>query len=132
MSETRWIKGQDRRWHEIGPDDRDWNWGISKEELDSSIKIANGQACPACSSDQIDIANGIRQCRSCNGIFTTRENSIPLNKAVEIVNIRKMEEGRTDPYHNQYFDFYIEHPDFTITRVHGWFNNITRRVTQFG
>jgi hypothetical protein len=52
MSETRWIKGQDGQWYEIDSSDRDWHFGVSREEKDRIQGIQFGQLCPCCSSDR--------------------------------------------------------------------------------
>jgi uncharacterized C2H2 Zn-finger protein len=45
-NETRWIKGsKDNKWHEIDKNDRDWKFGITKEEKD---KIGENFQCVAC------------------------------------------------------------------------------------
>ena len=90
--------------------------------------IQFGQLCPCCSSDRIDIADGIRECE-CGAIFTIKDDRMTLEQALKLVDFRTLENAEDDA---EYFDFCIKYPDGNTQRIHGWYSPKTRRACQIG
>ena len=132
MTEVRYVFGsKSRKWESITSTDRDWQFGVSKKEMERLKGVSSGRLCPACSADGIDIYDNIRECRLCKAIFSTKENPIPIDFAILLVKLDERGENN-DNYPPNYFDFFIKHSDGTVKRIHGWYNTTTKRVVQIG
>lgn len=95
------------------------------------------RACPACSfQNSLPYRwNGrehpvVRKCQGCGGIFTQADRHINLGHSYELVaNAWDTTEGDVEQV---YFDFTTIGPGDKIDRRHGWFNPVTRKITQTG
>jgi hypothetical protein len=87
--------------------------------------------CPGCNgagiNDFTDPSGDVLRCTGCGGLFTV--HPISRDKAAGLVKINEpMLANSNQPF---YFDFVVEregHPD----RIHGWADQQTKQVVQWG
>lgn len=105
-----------------------------------AVRIAE---CPGCSHKTVEPTSakwdGVMTCEGCGGLFTPRPVSRRTLK--RYVNLDTLESILDDGGGMRYFDFLYkvsaelrrnDRTRGTFQRVHGWFNESTGEVVQFG
>lgn len=109
------------------------------------ILSKNHITCPACGTASTNYfttetqdENGVSEisvlfrCASCGGLYTDSQRPISREAALKFVNLNEMTDHDVDAYHLAYFDFDIRNPKGGYYRTHGWFDNVSMKVAQFG
>ena len=87
--------------------------------------------CPGCNGrgQQLEIQSVVCTCDRCHGIFTPDGQAITQAEAMTYVHINSaMVPGGS----GQYFDLTLRLPSGQLHRLHGWMDQRTRRVQQWG
>jgi hypothetical protein len=87
--------------------------------------------CPACSSTKSKphTQGGVVTCAQCGALYTTR--AIYKGDSLALVLAIWDEAGACAPGDERYFDLEVLGSQ-GLARRHGWFNPVTRRITQVG
>lgn len=87
--------------------------------------------CPGCGGTGPKVGNhlpSLHTCQGCGGLFTSA--AIPAWAAITFVRIGEPMQVDCAPEHKRYFD--IQLSDGRLSRVHGWYSMVTKRVVQWG
>jgi hypothetical protein len=103
---------------------------------EAAAKAKIKDLCPGCNGISDEITKGVFKCRDCSGLWNHATEPMSRAAALRMV---KLDEWFCDKHgaaiespSTFYFDFTIQYANGENSRIHGWADTETKKVTQIG